>query len=68
MTSSGITAQEPQWNPVIVFSMTITQKRVRSATLKFDGAIMKLFGVPKMPQVETIEVRLKNIGLLFFRV
>ena len=29
MTSSGITAQEPQQNPVLVFSITITQKRVR---------------------------------------
>ena len=29
VTSSGITAQEPQQNPVLVFSITLTQKRVR---------------------------------------
>ena len=29
MTSSGITAREPQQNPVLVFSITLTQKRVR---------------------------------------
>ena len=29
MTSSGITAGEPQQNPVLVFSITLTQKRVR---------------------------------------
>ena len=29
VTSSGITAQEPQQNPVLVFSTTLTQKRVR---------------------------------------
>jgi hypothetical protein len=29
VTSSGITAQEPKQNPVIVFSITLTQKRVR---------------------------------------
>jgi hypothetical protein len=30
VTSSGITAREPQQNPVLVFSITLTQKRVRS--------------------------------------
>jgi hypothetical protein len=29
LTSSGITAQEPQQNPVLVFYITLTQKRVR---------------------------------------
>ena len=29
VTSSGITAREPQQNPVLVFSITLTQKRVR---------------------------------------
>ena len=29
VTSSGITAWEPQQNPVLVFSITLTQKRVR---------------------------------------
>ena len=29
MTSSGITARETQQNPVLVFSITLTQKRVR---------------------------------------
>ena len=29
LTSSGITAREPQQNPVLVFSITLTQKRVR---------------------------------------
>ena len=29
VTSSGITARESQQNPVLVFSMTLTQKRVR---------------------------------------
>jgi hypothetical protein len=29
VTSSGITTQEPQQNPVLVFSITLTQKRVR---------------------------------------
>jgi hypothetical protein len=29
MTSSGITAREPQQNPLLVFSITLTQKRVR---------------------------------------
>jgi hypothetical protein len=29
VTSSGITAQESQQNPVLVFSITLTQKRVR---------------------------------------
>ena len=29
VTSSGITAREPQQNPVIVYSMTLTHKRVR---------------------------------------
>jgi len=28
LTSSGITAREPQQNPVLVFSITLTQKRV----------------------------------------
>jgi hypothetical protein len=30
VTSSGITAREPQQNPVLVFSITLTQKRVRA--------------------------------------
>ncbi len=29
VTSSGITAREPQQNPVLVFSIALTQKRVR---------------------------------------
>jgi hypothetical protein len=29
VTSSGIKAQEPKQNPVLVFSITLTQKRVR---------------------------------------
>jgi hypothetical protein len=29
VTSSGITAQDPQQNPVLVFSITLTQKTVR---------------------------------------
>ena len=29
VTSSGITAREPQQNPVLVFSITLTQTRVR---------------------------------------